>query len=217
MRTNFHVYREAVALTDKQLGTSDQVGVLPCSFKVQCAFRMQQYAPGKHSVTMLSSCLFSQLAGHSPTKAARNSTENSTHMKTTPTCQPLQPHSATLHVPLTPAPPQGATPSPAVAPALKLRRGRLLLSNFALLRTKLSAPHPLWILINPLVQLPVFVLLGGGLRLMAGMHWPGLEQGGALWFQDLTQAGATPRVEFTLSDFSVLTSVSRGHECAICC
>ncbi|GFH16855.1 TPR_REGION domain-containing protein, partial [Haematococcus lacustris] len=71
--------------------------------------------------------------------------------------------------------------------AERLKRGRLVLANFRLLRSKLGAPHPVWVLVNPLVQLPVFVVTGLALRGMASQHWPGLAAEGALWFPDLTQ------------------------------
>lgn len=81
----------------------------------------------------------------------------------------------------------GGAPESEADARQRARRTRVLLSNFALLRGKLGAPHPAWVLVNPLVQLPVFMALGGGLRLMAARSWPGLSTGGALWFPDLTQ------------------------------
>jgi tetratricopeptide (TPR) repeat protein len=75
---------------------------------------------------------------------------------------------------------------PQLSVAQRLHRSRLILSTFSELRRKCDIPHPSWILINPLIQLPPFVATGVALRMMALAHWPGLETQGALWFPDLT-------------------------------
>lgn len=45
-----------------------------------------------------------------------------------------------------------------LTPEERLRRGRLVLSNFGLLRGKLGAPHPSAMLVNPLVQVSRWVV-----------------------------------------------------------
>ena len=77
---------------------------------------------------------------------------------------------------------------PHLSAAQRFHRTRLILSTFSDLRKKCDIPHPSWILINPLLQLPPFVATGVALRMMAMAHWPGLETQGALWFNDLTLA-----------------------------
>jgi hypothetical protein len=76
------VYREAVALTDKQLGLSDSS------------------------------------LGPQPSPAGSSSSTSISHLDA----------------------------------AERIRRGRAILTNFRLLRTRLGAPHPAWILINPMLQ-----------------------------------------------------------------
>lgn len=80
----------------------------------------------------------------------------------------------------------GTMPAPQLSAAQKFHRTRLILSTFSELRKKCDIPHPSWILINPLIQLPPFVATGVALRMMAGAHWPGLDTQGILWFPDLT-------------------------------
>lgn len=78
---------------------------------------------------------------------------------------------------------------PELTAAEKVKRGKLILANFGLLRSKLGAPHPIWILINPMVQVPVFAVTSMTLRMMGKSGWPGFKEEGALWFPDLTQVG----------------------------
>jgi YidC/Oxa1 family membrane protein insertase len=58
--------------------------------------------------------------------------------------------------------------------------------RFHELRLQQRAPHPLWILGAPLVQLPVFITAMVSIRSMARDRWPGFESGGTAWFPDLT-------------------------------
>ncbi|GBF90311.1 hypothetical protein Rsub_02417 [Raphidocelis subcapitata] len=71
---------------------------------------------------------------------------------------------------------------------LQLLRWRRRVSLFHELRVKCGVPHPAWFLANNLVQWPVFVYLGVCVRSMAQLQppWPGFQDGGALWFRDLT-------------------------------
>ncbi|PNW79997.1 hypothetical protein CHLRE_08g373583v5 [Chlamydomonas reinhardtii] len=68
----------------------------------------------------------------------------------------------------------------------RLLRSQAVLANFHLLRAKVGAPHPGWLVLNPLVQVPVFVAVSTTLGIMARLPWPGLESEGMLWFPDLT-------------------------------
>ncbi len=61
-----------------------------------------------------------------------------------------------------------------------------MLAAFNRLRAAAAAPHPAWILAAPLAQLPILAAALLGVRAMAGGDWPGLADGGALWFPDLT-------------------------------
>ena len=63
---------------------------------------------------------------------------------------------------------------------------RAVLAAFNRLRAAAAAPHPAWILAAPLAQLPILAAALLGVRAMAGGDWPGLADGGALWFPDLT-------------------------------
>ncbi|KAG2422292.1 hypothetical protein HXX76_016143 [Chlamydomonas incerta] len=68
----------------------------------------------------------------------------------------------------------------------RLLRSQAVLANFHLLRAKVGAPHPGWLVVNPLVQVPVFVAVSTTLGIMCRVPWPGLEDEGLLWFPDLT-------------------------------
>ncbi|MEW5301675.1 MAG: hypothetical protein WDW36_004520 [Sanguina aurantia] len=78
--------------------------------------------------------------------------------------------------------------------------GAAILAAFHLLRVKLGAPHPAWIIINPMVQLPVFMASSMSLRRMSHSGWPGFSQEGAAWFPDLI----TP---------PVIISTARSRQC----
>jgi hypothetical protein len=71
---------------------------------------------------------------------------------------------------------------------MQLQRWQRRVRLFHDLRVKCAVPHPGWFFVNNLVQWPVFVYLGICVRSMAQRlpPWPGLEEGGALWFTDLT-------------------------------
>lgn len=84
VRSNFMVYREAVQLTDKQLGLSSSS------------------LPGAEGPGSTGSSTSEELAKLTPYE--------------------------------------------------RVRRGKLVLSHFGMLRSKLGAPHPIWILINPMIQ-----------------------------------------------------------------
>lgn len=45
---------------------------------------------------------------------------------------------------------------------------------------------PVWMLVAPLIQLPIFITTMATVRHMSLSNWPGLSTGGALWFTDLT-------------------------------
>ncbi|GFR44966.1 hypothetical protein Agub_g6276 [Astrephomene gubernaculifera] len=61
-----------------------------------------------------------------------------------------------------------------------------VLANFDMLRRKCDAPHWVWIVVNPLVQIPVFVGVSATLGMMCRANWTGLSSEGVLWFPDLT-------------------------------
>ncbi|KAK9841634.1 hypothetical protein WJX74_009107 [Apatococcus lobatus] len=48
-----------------------------------------------------------------------------------------------------------------------------------------AAPSPAWLLIYPLVQVPIFATAVIAIRRMAFSGWPGFADGGALWFPNL--------------------------------
>lgn len=191
MRTNYLVYREAVGLTDKQLGLTDTLP-LPGSARASSGSLTSATSGGRGG-------------GGQGEGSQQGQKEEQQELSS----------------------------------EQRLRRGKLVLGNFALLRKKLGAPHPLWILLNPLIQVPAFVVTGGSgeekgrvglqacfkhskhvssrctklwavpcgltvhtfgmcahtsgmtLRQMGASHWPGFAQEGALWFPDLTQVGST--------------------------
>ncbi len=58
----------------------------------------------------------------------------------------------------------------------RLRRSQAVLREYGVLRERCGAPHPVWILINPLVQIPVFVAASASLGIMC--RWGGKEGGG---------------------------------------
>ncbi|KAK9816818.1 hypothetical protein WJX72_005353 [[Myrmecia] bisecta] len=62
-----------------------------------------------------------------------------------------------------------------------------LWGEFQHLRRERGAPHPAWIVVAPLVQLPVFITAMISIRTMTLSHWPGMDAGGLLWFSDLTK------------------------------
>ena len=55
-------------------------------------------------------------------------------------------------------------------------------------RQRPGVPHPAWLLVAPLVQLPVFVSSLLAVRRAALLPLDGMPTGGAAWFTDLTQA-----------------------------
>jgi len=76
----------------------------------------------------------------------------------------------------------GASPAPPPPPPPP----SAVLAAFTRLRAAAAAPHPAWIVAAPLAQLPVLAAAVLGVRAMATGDWPGLAEGGALWFPDLT-------------------------------
>ncbi|GAX78887.1 hypothetical protein CEUSTIGMA_g6326.t1 [Chlamydomonas eustigma] len=83
---------------------------------------------------------------------------------------------------------QLASSTSSLTTAQRLKRTQAILRNFALLRQKCEAPHPIWILVNPMIQMPCFMVMGLTLRAMGVGRWPGLIHEGTLWFPDLTKA-----------------------------
>lgn len=96
---------------------------------------------------------------------------------------------------------KGIKASSALLPLLRLARGTpdesstktdssklnaRILTQFTKLRIQYNAPHPLWIIASPLIQLPVFITAMGSVRKMSISEWPGFETGGMLWFSNLT-------------------------------
>ena len=59
--------------------------------------------------------------------------------------------------------------------------------QFGLMRRRAGAPHPAQALVALAVRLPVFVVAVGGMRRMAELYFPGLEDGGVLWFANLCE------------------------------
>ena len=55
-------------------------------------------------------------------------------------------------------------------------------------RQHAGVPHPAWVLVAPLVQLPVFVSAMLAIRRAALLPLDGMVTGGTAWFTDLTQA-----------------------------
>jgi membrane protein insertase Oxa1/YidC/SpoIIIJ len=94
---------------------------------------------------------------------------------------------------------------------------RDMLLRFQHLRAAEGVPHPLWILASPLIQLPLFITAMASVRAMSRSGWPGLCEGGALWFQDLTAAAVnlvdltTPMGESVIADWRC-DLVVWGHE-----
>lgn len=89
---------------------------------------------------------------------------------------------------------------------------RTILTNFTRLRAAASAPHPAWIVAAPLAQLPVLALAVLGVRAMATGDWPGLADGGVLWFPDLTaravEVGSVAVADTTTADPALLNPSS---------
>lgn len=91
----------------------------------------------------------------------------------------------------------------AAAAADRLRRAHSILKEFGDLRRQVGSPHPAWVFVNPLVQLPVFAGATLVLRHMCAAGWPGLSEEGALWFPDLTQAAAVLQRDLVTSTAAV--------------
>ena len=85
-----------------------------------------------------------------------------------------------------------------------------LLRRLLRLREQTSTPHPCWLLLSPLMQIPVFASAVLGVRAMANAGWPGFSDGGALWFPDLTARAveiiASSSASSVASSASVATS-----------
>ncbi|GMH34191.1 hypothetical protein BSKO_02025 [Bryopsis sp. KO-2023] len=67
---------------------------------------------------------------------------------------------------------------------------RQVIGIFNQLRRAVGAPHPIWIVASPLIQIPVFISSVMAVRRMSLSDWPGFSTEGALWFTDLTQHAA---------------------------
>ncbi|GLI67774.1 hypothetical protein VaNZ11_012037 [Volvox africanus] len=135
IRSNFTLYKEALALTDQQERERQQLGEQPQGQHQQSA------ADGSSGAAAAASA-----------EAAPSATGNLSSV--------LQ---------------------------ARLHRSHALLANFEMLRRKMDAPHPAWIVVNPLVQIPMFVLVSTTLGMMCRLPWPGLTSEGTLWFPDLTK------------------------------
>jgi membrane protein insertase Oxa1/YidC/SpoIIIJ len=70
--------------------------------------------------------------------------------------------------------------------------------------------HPVRSLMMPLMQMPIFISMFFGLKTMSE-HFPSLNEGGILWFQDLTQADATYGLPI-ITAFSFLMIIEVGAD-----
>ena len=128
VRTSYMIYREAAELTDKQMGLN------------QPASTPSSPSEGASS---------SQQNNTSQGAAVKDGDISSSH----PThSQPSSSSSHSTATPLPASPSDGEKAPPPLTAAQRLRRSQAILKNFSMLRKKCDAPHPIWILINPLLQ-----------------------------------------------------------------
>ncbi|KXZ43880.1 hypothetical protein GPECTOR_78g68 [Gonium pectorale] len=171
IRTNYALYKEALALTDRQEEEQKERG------------REQQGAQSTHGtqgrgVGLQQRLEVADLAGGSAAGGSGASTSASASAAAA---------TGAIAVGSTPEAGAGAEAEGARSLQARLLRSQAVLANFHMLRRKCDAPHPVWIVVNPLVQIPVFVLVSATLGMMCRAPWPGLSSEGALWFPDLTQ------------------------------
>ncbi|KAG2484553.1 hypothetical protein HYH03_016688 [Edaphochlamys debaryana] len=191
IRTNFSLYKEALALTDEQERQQREAREA-LSAADDTAARMRPSAsgpagPGSPSPSPVFPSRNSGGGGGGSAAGAGSSAAGATPSA-----------SASLSTSATAGPASDQAQAQAQAQeaqaqeeqqrdlAARLARSQAVLANFNMLRAKLDVPHPVWILVNPLVQIPVFVLVSTSLGMMCRAPWPGLATEGALWFQDLT-------------------------------
>ncbi|KAJ7547976.1 hypothetical protein O6H91_08G112000 [Diphasiastrum complanatum] len=74
-------------------------------------------------------------------------------------------------------------------PISKYGSGKTYLEQWNVFRQRcqeVEAPNPLWLIVVPLVHIPIFISWILAVRQMAIVHYPGFDMGGAFWFVDLT-------------------------------
>ena len=151
IRTNYVIYKEAVGLTDRQLGYSQagEQGAGIVELRQTQGTSSEQTTSGRSLGETAGRDVHSQStsSGGSPTAAqAVSETDSRPAVLAEDERQQQQPSTSAAVTS------GGAGPAAGLSAAQMLHRSQAILHNFRMLRIKCDVPHPIWIIINPLIQ-----------------------------------------------------------------
>lgn len=151
IRTNYVIYKEAVGLTDRQLGYSQAgeqaAGIV--ELRQTQGSSSEQTTSGRSTGDSAGRGVSSQSTssgGSSISVQAVGETDSRPAVLAEVQRQQQQPSTS---APVTSG---GAGPAAGLSAAQILHRSQAILHNFRMLRVKCDVPHPIWIIINPLIQ-----------------------------------------------------------------